>query len=167
MLLIAGRATLIHGVSMTVPPSVVIRSMQRSDLESVVAVEQLSNPHPWSSDQFLSELDNRCSVIDLLCLDGEVAAFLCSWLVVDELQIHNVATHPEYRRRGLAVSLLTRRINLARVDGAAISLLEVRAANCGAIRLYEQLGYRQNGRRRGYYSDGEDAVLMESDLTAR
>jgi ribosomal-protein-alanine N-acetyltransferase len=140
--------------------------MQRPDLESVVVVEQLSNPHPWSFGQFLSELDNHCSVVDLLCLDGQVAAFLCSWLVVDELQILNVATHPEYRRRGLAVSLLTRRLSLAQEAGAVISYLEVRASNSGAIRLYEQLGYHQNGCRPGYYADGEDAILMQYDLTA-
>ena len=78
-----------------------------------------------------------------------------------------MATHPEHRRQGLAVELLTRRIALAKKAGAAVSLLEVRIGNCGAIRLYEQLGYRQTGRRLGYYSDGEDAVLMECDLTAQ
>jgi ribosomal-protein-alanine N-acetyltransferase len=158
--------TLIHGIFMTVSPSVVIRGMQGADLESVVAVEQLSNPHPWTVGQFLSELDNSCSVVDLLCLDGEVVAFLCSWLVIDELHIQNVATHPDYRRQGLAVSILTRRFDLARRAGAVISFLEVRANNSGAIRLYELLGYRQNGLRVGYYADGEDAVLMEYDLTA-
>jgi ribosomal-protein-alanine N-acetyltransferase len=151
---------------MTVPPSVKIRDMQLSDLESVVAVEQLSNPHPWSSGQFLSEFDNRCSVIDLLCLGEEITAFLCSWQVVDELHIQNVATHPDFRRRGLAAYLLTHRISQAKTAGVVVSLLEVRAQNRGAITLYEQLGYRQNGLRVGYYNDGEDAILMESDLTA-
>ncbi|MBE0501493.1 MAG: ribosomal protein S18-alanine N-acetyltransferase [Desulfuromonadales bacterium] len=151
---------------MTVPPTEVIRPMQRSDLKTIVAVEQLSNPHPWSSGQFLSELDNSCSVIELLCLDDKIAAFLCSWLVVDELHIHNVATHPDYRRQGLALKLMTRRAELAKNSGAVVALLEVRAHNTGAIRLYERLGYRQNGRRRRYYADGEDAVLMECDLTA-
>ncbi len=140
--------------------------MQRSDLESVVALEQLSNPHPWTVGHFLSELDNSCSEVDILCLDGAVAAFLCSWLVVDELHIQNLATHPDYRRQGLAVSILTRRFELAKRAGAVISFLEVRANNGGAIRLYEQLGYRQNGLRFGYYADGEDAILMEYDLTA-
>ena len=150
---------------MTVSPSVIIRNMQTSDLEAVVAVEQLANPHPWSAGQFLSELDNNCSVVDLLCLDDVVAAFLCSWLVVDELQIQNVATHPLYRRKGLAVELLTRRLDQARMAGAVVSLLEVRVGNAGAIRLYEQLDYRQTGLRVSYYSDGEDAVLMECNLT--
>ena len=150
---------------MTVSPSAVIRGMQTSDLKAVVAVEQLANPHPWSAGQFLSELDNHCSVIDLFCLDDVVAAFLCSWLVVDELQIQSVATHPLYRRKGLAVALLTHRLDQAKTAGAVISLLEVRVGNAGAIRLYEHLGYRQTGQRIGYYSDGEDAVLMECDLT--
>ncbi len=145
-------------------PATVIRTMQRSDIEAVVAVEQLANRHPWSAGQFNSELDNRCSVVDLCCLDGVVTGFLCSWLVVDELHIQNVATHPQYRRKGLAVALLTNRFDQARQAGAIVALLEVRLGNAGAIRLYEQLGFQQTGRRGGYYSDGEDALLMECDL---
>ena len=152
---------------MIVSPSAIIRSMQPSDLEAVVAVEQQANPHPWNGGQFLSELDNSCSVVDLICLDDTVAGFLCSWLVVDELQIQNVATHPQHRRQGLAVSLLTNRLERAKATGAVISLLEVRVGNTGAIRLYEQLGYRQTGRRAAYYSDGEDAVLMECYLETK
>lgn len=150
---------------MTIPPSAVIRTMQPSDIEAILAVEQLANPHPWSAGQFLSELDNRCSVIDLYCIDAVVAAFLCSWLVVDELQIQNVATHPEFRRKGLAATLIRNRIEIAKRSGATISLLEVRVGNTGAIRLYEQLGYLRSGQRSGYYSNGEDAVLMECRLT--
>ena len=150
---------------MTDLPATVIRAMQMSDLEAVVAVEQLANPHPWNTSQFISELDNHCSVIDLCCLDNAVTGFLCSWLVVDELQIQNVATHPAYRRKGVAVALLTSRLEQVRQAGAVISLLEVRVSNAGAVCLYEQLGFKQTGRRVGYYSDGEDAVLMECDLT--
>lgn len=148
------------------PPSMGIRPMRTTDLDEVEAIEQLSNPHPWTSGQFLAEFDNRCSSIDLLCIDGAVAAFLCSWLVADELQIQNVATHPGYRRQGVAGRILSRRFALAREAGAVVALLEVRAGNSGAIRLYEHLGFSQSGRRAGYYADGEDAVLMERDLTA-
>ena len=155
------------GVFVMVSPKAIIRTMQTSDLEAIVTVEQLANPHPWSGGQFLSELDNSCSVVDLICLDDTVAGFLCSWLVVDELQIQNVAMHPKHRRKGLAVSLLTNRIERAKAAGAVISLLEVRVGNTGAIRLYEQLGYRQTGLRVAYYSDGEDAVLMECHLETK
>ena len=150
---------------MTDSPAPVIRAMQTSDLDAVVAVEQLANRHPWSAGQFISELDNHCSVVDIYCLDAVVAGYLCSWLVVDELHIQNVATHPAYRRKGVAVALLINRLEQARQAGAVISLLEVRVGNAGAIRLYKQLGFEQTGRRVSYYSDGEDALLMECDLT--
>ena len=150
---------------MPVSPALIIRTMQASDIEPVVAVEQLANPHPWNADQFLSELNNSCSDVDLCYLDGAVAGYLCSWLVVDELQIQNVVTHPLYRRKGVAFALLTSRLAQARKSGAVISLLEVRVGNTGAIRLYEQFGFQKTGLRAGYYSDREDAVLMECDLT--
>ena len=153
------------GVFMQVSPKAIIRTMQKSDLELVVTVEQLTNPHPWSGAQFLSELENRCSVIELFCFDNVLAGYLCSWLVVDELHIQNVATHPGHRRKGVAAALLSNRLKQAKLSGALISLLEVRVGNSGAIRLYEKLGYRQTGLRVAYYSDGEDAVLMACDLT--
>ncbi len=47
-----------------------------------------------------------------------------------------------------------------RDGGAEAVLLEVRASNAAALRLYESLGFQRVGLRRRYYADGEDAVLM-------
>jgi ribosomal-protein-alanine N-acetyltransferase len=53
----------------------------------------------------------------------------------------------------------------ARGRGATLAHLEVRAGNSPAIALYERLGYRRVGVRRGYYGDnGEDAFLLVCDL---
>ncbi len=49
-------------------------------------------------------------------------------------------------------------------EGDETAILEVRASNTAALRLYFKLGFQQVGRRASYYSDGEDAVLMEREL---
>ncbi|PLX78324.1 MAG: ribosomal-protein-alanine N-acetyltransferase [Desulfuromonas sp.] len=138
-----------------------IRRMQADDIDAVVAIEVESNPHPWSKQQFTAELSNPGSSVDLLVADDDVAAFLCSWQVVDELQIQNVATSPRYRRQGLAAGLLQYVLNRAKKDGVVRVILEVRASNRSAQQLYEKYGFKTNGVRPAYYDDNEDALLME------
>jgi ribosomal-protein-alanine N-acetyltransferase len=48
--------------------------------------------------------------------------------------------------------------------GAESAVLEVRAGNKAAISLYHKLGFAEVGKRKAYYSDGEDALLMQKDL---
>lgn len=138
-----------------------IRPMTRADLDEVVAVERLCHTHPWSAELFLRELGNPLSSVDVLWFGEMLAGFLCSWMVSGELHIHNVATAPAFRRRGVAAALLRHAFERARRQGLESAYLEVRAGNAGAIALYQKFGFGIVSRRPRYYADGEDAVLME------
>ncbi len=53
----------------------------------------------------------------------------------------------------------------ARRDGATSVILEVRESNRPAVRLYESIGFRLEGRRNKYYRDPtEDALLLRIPL---
>ena len=80
------------------------------------------------------------------------------------VQILKVGVHPAWRRRGIARELLARVAADARDLGAAVCSLEVRASNEGARAFYEALGFRSLGARPRYYSDGEDALILEGPL---
>lgn len=95
-----------------------------------------------------------------------ICAFLLAWDVADEVHLLDLVVAPAARRRGIARGLLTTLIAHARERRAGWILLEVRASNLAARRLYEQVGFFPDGERAGYYSDGEDAVLMRFDLGA-
>jgi ribosomal-protein-alanine N-acetyltransferase len=79
---------------------------------------------------------------------------------------------PAMRRRGLAAALLKAVLEQCRHWGSERVLLEVRAGNAPAIGLYRRAGFREDGRRRGYYpplqdpadTGREDAVLMSHRL---
>ena len=86
------------------------------------------------------------------------------WVVDGDVQILKVGVDPAWRRHGIARALLARVADDARNLGARSSSLEVRAGNIGAQALYEALGYRSQGTRPRYYSDGEDAVIMAGPL---
>ena len=93
-------------------------------------------------------------------LVGYAGGMVCG----DDLEILRVGTDPDWRRRGIARELLSRVASDARDLGASRCLLEVRAGNTGAQALYRALGLVESGMRPRYYSDGEDAQLMEGPL---
>ena len=96
---------------------------------------------------------------------GPAVAFLLAWSVFDELQLLDMATHPEHRRQGHSRALLTELLRFARARRKRLVLLEVRRSNLPAIALYESVGFQTTGVRRGYYSDtGEDALEMRITL---
>lgn len=93
--------------------------------------------------------------------DGRIVGYLGLWFMVDEAHIVAIATHPEYRRRGIGERLLARALELAREREARTVTLEVRVSNLPAQRLYEKYGFRRVGMRPRYYTDtGEDAIIM-------
>jgi ribosomal-protein-alanine N-acetyltransferase len=144
-----------------------IRQMTLDDLEQVIAIDQISFSLPWPARSFQFELtDNpasRCWVADL---DGRVAGMLVGWLIVDEIHIATIATHPDFRGQGIGKKLLSFALESARNEGAVSSFLEVRESNAVALEMYRKFGYVEDGRREGYYKDnGEAAILMSVPLT--
>jgi ribosomal-protein-alanine N-acetyltransferase len=140
--------------------------MRTEDLDEVVAIERASFSMPWSRGAFLYELQqNRVARCLVMRDDGRVVGYLCLWEIGDELHITNVAVHPDCRRRGIGRSLLNGVLDDARARKLKLVVLEVRPSNHEARTLYESFGFREVGRRRGYYYDtGEDALVMEISL---
>ncbi|MBE0575155.1 MAG: ribosomal protein S18-alanine N-acetyltransferase [Desulfuromonadales bacterium] len=140
-----------------------IEPMQLADLIAVHQLECASQQEPWSLQHFADELDNPVATVILYWHCGQLAGFLCSWLIAGELQIQNLATLPALRRRGVAARLLEHAIARSRVAGLTSVWLEVRASNAPAIALYKRFGFSACGKRCAYYPDGEDALIMTFD----
>jgi ribosomal-protein-alanine N-acetyltransferase len=141
-----------------------IRRLQLRDLSAIEEIEKLSYPTPWSRSMFASELAKPSS-ISLGAFEGEeLLGYLIVSRYVDAWHVMNVAVAPAQRRRGLARSLLQALFDLTVDDSRRGYTLEVRVSNEGAIKLYERLGFRSSGTRRGYYTDNrEDALIMWRD----
>jgi ribosomal-protein-alanine N-acetyltransferase len=90
----------------------------------------------------------------------EIVAYGGFWLMADEAHIATIASHPEWRGCGLGLYLMLALLDVAQAAGARLSTLEVRTGNIPAQRLYEKLGFEIAGRRRHYYRDGEDGLIM-------
>jgi ribosomal-protein-alanine N-acetyltransferase len=149
-------------------PSPSVDRMQPEDLDEVLAIERRSFTMPWSRGAFLYEMQqNRVARCWVMREGGHIAGYICLWEIADEVHVTNVAVDPAYRRRGIGRALVGGVLDDARERGLRLIVLEVRPSNLEARRLYEAFGFRVVGRRRGYYYDtGEDALVMEADLTA-
>ena len=146
------------------PDKRVVRRMQFTDLEAVVAIERRTFTLPWSLAVFSGQLA-RESGIALVCeIDGRVAAYLIADMFVDVWHIMNVSVDEGYRRARVASELLEAYFEITERQGHRGHTLEVRASNQAAIELYRSFGFVSTGVRPGYYSDDrEDAVIMWKD----
>lgn len=153
-------------------PRFLFEPAQREDLDRLVAIEQASFTAPWTRKMLEAELQNPFSRLLTARLmpdgrTGEIVGYLCLWIVFEELRLMNLAVEAGSRRRGIAKALVLHALSLARDRGAERAVLEVRASNEAARRLYEGLGFRQVAVRARYYADPiEDAVLMQRESVA-
>jgi ribosomal-protein-alanine N-acetyltransferase len=143
-----------------------LRRLEMRDLNAMERIERASYPTPWSRSMFASELAKPSSI----CLGAfdfetlELVGYLVISRYVDAWHVMNVAVAAEHRRRGIATMLLERLFEATAGRGRRGYTLEVRVSNAGAVALYERLGFKPRGVRRGYYTDNrEDALIMWKD----
>ncbi|RKQ40011.1 ribosomal protein S18-alanine N-acetyltransferase [Enterobacter sp. R1(2018)] len=143
-----------------------ISSLKPNDLTAAYAIEQRSHAFPWSEKTFASNQGDRYFNLRL-DVDGEMAAFAVTQVVLDEATLFNIAVDPAYQRKGLGRQLLEHLISELEARDVLTLWLEVRASNTPAIALYESLGFNEATIRRNYYptKEGrEDAIIMALPL---
>ncbi len=138
-----------------------IRPMSLADLPTVLEIEKECFPAPWSERIFKDVLDLDYYHFLTAILDGEVAGY-CGYIrSFETADIANIAVRGSLRRSGIGEKLLRKLMDDGYRAGVERFSLEVRASNTPAIALYEKLGYRQEGLRRGYYENPrEDALIL-------
>jgi ribosomal-protein-alanine N-acetyltransferase len=142
--------------------TMIIRKMTLDDIEQVISIDRVSFSLPWPERSFRFDLtDNPASRCWVAEIDGKVVGMIVAWLIVDEVHVATIATHPDFRRRGVAKKLLAHTLQYLKEEGAQSSFLEVRASNVAAQEMYRKFGYEESGVRPRYYKDNdEDALLM-------
>lgn len=140
----------------------------RDELPQLAELERLCFPDDaWSEALLAGSLEQRDAVALALEEDGRMTAFCLGRCLAGEAELHTISVRPGLRRGGRGRRLLRAFLADCQAQGARCVWLEVRAGNDGAILLYERAGFRGEGRRPRYYSDGEDAILMRMDLAER
>ena len=144
-----------------------IRQAKLYDVPAISRIEQESFDSPWSADEITKDVMSKDGGIYVAVIesDGEKAGYAEMRTVAGEAQIYNIVIDRAFRGKGLGEMLLRHLIDKAKETGCSLVTLEVRGGNEAAMELYHKLGFKEVGRRRGYYAKGgEDAVLMDLAL---
>jgi ribosomal-protein-alanine N-acetyltransferase len=147
-------------------------------LHSVVALEEACGLNSRGVEGYRKMLSNPKSVL-LVALTGAspispinpvnpvnpIIGLFSGEVVVDELQIDNLAVAERWRRQGIGGALLKSALSQASGLGARAATLEVRSTNATARVFYEKEGFRPVGLRRRYYADPpDDALLLSREI---
>ncbi len=139
----------------------IIRPMERKDVETVSRIEAEAFSMPWSSAAYEKVLqDDKCMYL-VAALDDTVVGMCGVMNLLGEGDINNVAVMAQVRGQGIGKAMLEELIRRGEESGITDFTLEVRDGNLAAIALYEKLGFVTEGIRPGFYDKPkEDARIM-------
>jgi ribosomal-protein-alanine N-acetyltransferase len=138
------------------------------DAAAIARLHAASFRRGWSDGEFERLLLERNTICHRAMAGRSLTGFIMSRIAGDEAEILSVAVASARRGRGLARALLN--LHLRRLAGLAVRtvFLEVDEDNTPARRLYQRAGFREVGRRAGYYQQGTDhpatALVLRRDL---
>ena len=146
-----------------------MREATRDDLDDILQLERQTFPDTaFSRSTFLYYMSSRSSRVYLLELDNELAGYVVFTLRGSPCSVYvdSIAVKPEHRRQGLGRRMMDKVVAAARRHGAERVHLHVRTSNRCALEFYRSLGFGETDTAEDYYRNGEDARVMERDITA-
>jgi ribosomal-protein-alanine N-acetyltransferase len=138
------------------------------DARAMAALHGASFHRGWSDGEFERLLFDRNAIADRATVGRSLVGFILSRIAGQEAEILSIAVASSRRGKGLAKQLLD--LNLRRLAGLGVRavFLEVGDDNVPALRLYRRAGFREVGRRQGYYRDqagkASTALVLRRDL---
>lgn len=143
--------------------SFTIKKLQQSDLVAVAPIENRVQQYPWSA-ALLDSCFKKSYTNWGIWVQGQLAGYLFSQQILDEVSLLNIAVDNTFQRLGYADQLHQTLVEHARLMKAAFIWLEVRSDNLAAVCLYQKQGYQAISVRKNYYAEGVDAVNFRLDL---
>ena len=139
-----------------------IRRAGKQDIPSIIEIEKVSFSDPWDKKLFLDAIDSENKYLMVADLGGKIEGYIVLEKVLDEGHITDLAVGGEYRKKGVASELVNDALALARGMDIKEIFLEVRESNEAAKKLYSKFGFREIGKRKGYYPKANETALVLS-----
>jgi [ribosomal protein S18]-alanine N-acetyltransferase len=142
-----------------------VRAMVEGDLDRVVEIAaSLATAPRWVRSAYEAAMAKGGALRRIALVaeaGGALAGFAIASLVGPQAELESIAVAGEAQGRGIGAALMTAVIRELRLAGVRELELEVRESNRAAGSFYARAGFREVGRRRGYYREpDEDAVLL-------
>lgn len=143
-----------------------LRPLQPEDCGQAADLLDACFADPWSREA----LEEACSQAAYIQLGAFLQSGLIGYaglkMVLDEADVTNICVHPDQRQLGIGKALLGQLLAMAEDQRIGRIYLEVRVSNQAAIHMYREAGFKETGKRRGFYErPREDALLMMRDQT--
>ena len=127
-----------------------IAKMTKEDLPGVFEVEKDAFPIPWPISSFEEELNNILSTYLVAKLENKIVGYIGVMFVMDECHVLNIAVDSKYRKMGIATQLVNEVFKHCKEHKTTYMMLEVRATNIPAQKLYSKLGFKDEVLRKDY-----------------
>lgn len=137
-----------------------IRRATPADLDLIQRLESATFPDAWAR----VSLENALRESGYLVLLAQECGYLLGWHVGDEAELARLGVLAAQRGQGVGTALVLAALDEWKNQGVQSVFLEVRASNAAAIRVYKRVGFEEVGRRKRYYLDGEDALVLRQTL---
>ena len=118
----------------------------------------------WTFDILKNELESKNSLYFVAKLNDEIIGFAGIKIILDEAELMNIVVHNSYLRQNIASILLNKIFNFCKENNIKKINLEVNEKNIPAINLYKKFNFIEVGRRKKYYDNKNDAILMETGI---
>jgi ribosomal-protein-alanine N-acetyltransferase len=145
-----------------------VRKARPTDIPEIMAIERECFVEPWDEDVFVQTVEWTPFSFFVVVADGKIRGFVVGCMENTGSAVYghvsNLGVTAAYRGKGLGRLLVSRLERQFVLEGAEGVLLEVRTSNIDAQEFYRKLGYREAFLLSGYYSNGEDALVMMKDL---
>lgn len=138
-----------------------IREMNEQDIPTITKQEQLVFGDTLGEDLILSDYKlNPYSHYFVIEIEKQVSGYIGVWIAPENAQIINFYIVPEYQGKGFGSMLFEFVLDLCEMSNIQHLTLEVRESNTKAQSFYEQYGFVFVTKRKQYYSNGEDALVL-------
>lgn len=138
-----------------------IRNIQKSDIPTLVKLEEELLKETVGCEMLASELHNQYAYFYVGVYNDEVIGYLSVWMVEETVDVINFVIDKRYQHNGYGIALFNKMVSVAKENNMKEIMLEVKEHNYQAINFYQKQAFEQISIRKNYYQDGSNALIMK------
>ena len=143
---------------------VVVKQVDADEAATLSTIHQSAFSESWSAADFAAMFSIAGTQAFVAEVASDAAGMALTRTIAGQAEILSIATLPSRRRTGVAAKLLGKVIECSKALRAQTLFLEVAQSNVAARGLYVKAGFSESGRRKAYYANGDDAIVMSRSL---
>jgi ribosomal-protein-alanine N-acetyltransferase len=157
---------LIKGFLMVIFSNLSAFNLTKKDLEEICLIDNQNFDffYRWDKQDFLFYILSSNYIFSVLKYNNSVIGFCLSFISNVESELYKIAISKDYQNLGFGKLLLRLHLTYLTLFEVKQNYLEVNINNHKAINLYKKIGYKEINKRKNYYFNKEDALIMKIQL---